>query len=180
MGKLSGQIAIISGGAGDIGSAIALELARQGADVTLGDARETDSAAGLLDELRALGRRARYDRVDVADSRAVEEWVLKVESEFGVPTLIVPNAAIVTLKSIVTIAPDEWDREIQVNLNGAFYLAQACAKRLLNSERPGRIVFVGSWAAHAVHTGLPAYCVAKAGLRMLCKCMALELAPHGI
>ena len=52
--------------------------------------------------------------------------------------------------------------------------------RLLEHKRPGRIVFIGSWAAHAAHNAIPAYCVAKAGLRMLCKCMALEFAPHGI
>src|SRR5207248_5748400 len=84
------------------------------------------------------------------------------------------------LKPICSITPEEWDRELRVNLNGAFYLARECARRLVELGRPGRIVFVGSWAAHAVHTDLPAYCVAKAGLRMLSKCMALELAPKGI
>ncbi len=180
MTMLSGQTAIISGGAGDIGSAIARALARQGANVALGDIVEAERVESLLMELRALGRRARYDRVDVGDAQAVADWVTAAATECGAPTLIVPNAAIVTLKDLQSLMPQEWERELQINLNGAFYLAQAAARRLLRDQSPGRIVFVGSWAAHAVHTGLPAYCVAKAGLRMLCKCLALELAPHGI
>lgn len=180
MGKLDGQIAIISGGAGDIGRAIARELAQQGADIALGDIVEAEKAAPLLAELRALGRRARYDRIDVANAQTVRAWVETIETELGPPMLIIPNAAIVTLKPLASLTPEEWDRELQIDLNGAFYLAQAGAQRMLAHQVPGRIVFVGSWAAHAVHTGLPAYCVAKAGLRMLCRCLALELAPQGI
>ena len=63
---------------------------------------------------------------------------------------------------------------------GAFHVAQSGARRLLAHGKPGRIVFIGSWAAHTPHSHVPAYCVAKAGLRMLCLCMALEYAPHGI
>ena len=103
-----------------------------------------------------------------------------VEGDLGTPTLIIPNAAIVTLADIRTVTPAQWRRELNVNLDGAFHLAQAATLRLLDKKRPGRIVFVGSWAAHAAHNSIPAYSVAKAGLRMLCKCMALELAPDGI
>lgn len=180
MSDLSGQIAIVSGGAGDIGSAIGREFARLGADIALGDIREPSEVDGLLAELQRRGRRIRYDVVDVADADAVERWVSTVEAELGVPSLIIPNAAVVTLKPLAELSTGEWDRDLRINLNGAFYMAQACAVRLLRSGLTGRIVFVGSWAAHAVHTRLPAYCVAKAGLRMLSKCMALELAPHGI
>ncbi len=171
---------MISGGAGDIGRAIAHELAKQGADIALGDILEADDVSRTLEELKGMRRRARYDRVDVTNAEAVLQWTLHVEREFGVPTLIIPGAAIVTLKSICAITPEQWNRELQVNLNGAFHLAQAGAQRMLHHHKPGRIVFVGSWAAHSVHTDLPAYCVSKAGLRMLCRCMALDLAPKGI
>ena len=181
MQNLSGQVAILSGGLGDIGRAIALELARRGADLALGDIVEPERATLLLDQLQRLGRRARYDRVDVADAEAVTEWVAAVEADLGTPTLIVPNAAVVTIASSLTITPQEWSRELRINLDGAFHLAQAGALRLRRQDRAGgRIVFVGSWAAHAPHVAIPAYCAAKAGLRMLCRCMALELAPHGI
>jgi NAD(P)-dependent dehydrogenase (short-subunit alcohol dehydrogenase family) len=178
--NLEGSVAIISGGLGDIGQAIARELARRGADVAVGDVRDAADAAPLLGTLGEMGRRARYDGVDVADAAAVAAWVEQVEAELGVADLIIPNAAIVTLKGIRDVTPAEWEHEISINLGGGFYLAQAAARRLVHHGKPGRIVFVGSWAAHAAHPTLPTYCVAKAGLRMLMHCLALDLAPHGI
>ena len=177
---LTNQVAIISGGLGDIGRAIAQELARRGADVAVGDVRPGEDAVALLASLREAGVRARYDSVDVADAAAVSAWVSAVEADLGPATLIVPNAAIVTLAGVRDVTPQQWSRELRVNLDGAFHLAQAGARRLVALKRPGRIVFIGSWAAHAPHNAIPAYCAAKAGLRMLCKCMALDLAGEGI
>jgi glucose 1-dehydrogenase len=178
--ELCGRVAIISGGLGDIGAAIARELARGGAHVALGDILPADRAAGLIGEIGALGRSACYHRVDVSDAEAVRAWVAAAEDEMGPPDIIVPNAARVTLEGVRTVTPEQWNREMRVNLDGAFHLAQAAALRLLHHVKPGRIVFIGSWAAEAVHLGLPAYSVAKAGLRMLMRCMALDLAPAGI
>src|SRR5262245_2437989 len=93
---LHNQVAIISGGAGDIGRAIAQEFAQRGADVAVGDLVDASAAEGLLAAVRGLGRRARYDRVDVTDAAAVGTWVSEVERELGTPTLIIPNAAVVT------------------------------------------------------------------------------------
>jgi NAD(P)-dependent dehydrogenase (short-subunit alcohol dehydrogenase family) len=178
--SLANHVAVISGGLGDIGRAIALELARRGADVALGDIRPAGDAEPILRQLRELNVRARYDRVDVSRADEVKAWIAAVEQELGVATLIIPNAAIVTLASARDLLPEQWSRELEVNLTGAFHMAQAGAARLLHHQRPGRIVFTGSWAAHAPHPTITAYCVAKAGLRMLCKCMALDLAPQGI
>lgn len=178
--SFSEQVAIISGGLGDIGRAIARTLAQRGADIAVGDVLEPEKATGLLEELRGLGRRARYDRVDVSDAAAVSAWVAATEADLGVPTLIVPNAAIVSLVGLRDLTPEQWSREMRVNLDGAFHMAQAGALRLLQQGKPGRIVFIGSWVAHAPQTHIQAYCVTKAGVRMLCKVMALELAPHGI
>jgi len=174
------QVAIISGGIGDIGRAIAIELARRGAHVALGDLREPDEAQKTLEALRELGVRARYDRVDVSQAAEVEAWVKAVEQDLGTASLIIPNAAIVTIAGIREVTAQQWRRELEINLDGAFHLAQTATKRLLELKTPGRVVFIGSWAAHAPHPYITTYCVAKAGLRMLCKCMALELAPHGI
>ncbi len=180
MADLTGQIAIISGGVGDIGRAIAHRLAQDGADIAIGDVVELSHAEPLLEELRSLGRRARYDRVDVADPDEVTAWVENVEHDLGVPTLIVPNAAVVSIADVLTIKPQQWSRDLRVNLDGAFHLAQAGARRLAKVGKPGRIVFIGSWAAHAPHKHIPAYCASKGGLRMLCKVMALSLAEYDI
>lgn len=172
---LEGQTAIISGGLGDIGRAICRDLSRRGAAVALGDVRDPD-----VEFLAELGPRARYDRVDSSNADAVKAWIRTVKGALGTPTLIIPNAAVVTLKSLRELSEVEWNREISVNLSGAFYLAHFAAHQLMAEAKPGRIVFIGSWAGHAPHAHIPAYCVSKAGLRMLMKQMALEYAPHDI
>jgi len=180
MRTLQNQVAVISGGLGDIGRAIALELARRGADIAIGDVRDASAAHGVGEQLRELGVRSRYDVVDVADAAAVTAWIATIENALGVPTLIIPNAAIVTVAGVRDVTSAQWSRELGINLNCAFHLAQAGALRMLAHKKPSRIVFVGSWAGHAPHSNITTYCVAKAGLRMLCKCMAVDLAPDGI
>jgi glucose 1-dehydrogenase len=177
---LRGQVAVISGGLGDIGRATALELARRGADIAVSDIRPEADAGELLRSVQALGMRGRYARVDVSDAAGVAAWVTEVEREWATPTLVIVNAAGVTGKGIRDITPQEWARELRVNLDGAFHLAQSGALRMLAAKKPGRIVFLGSVAGHLPNPNIPAYCVGKAGIRMLCKCMALDLAPHGI
>lgn len=174
------QTTIISGGAGDIGRATALEFASHGARIAMGDRCARAEVLETLREIETHNVPCHYHQVDVADAAAVRAWVNEVETTVGIPSVVIPNAATVTLKGLYEITAEEWSRELQVNLDGAFYLAQAATARLLHHRKPGRVVFVGSWAADTVHLHIPAYCVAKAGLRMLCKCMALELAPHGI
>jgi NAD(P)-dependent dehydrogenase (short-subunit alcohol dehydrogenase family) len=176
--ELKNQTAIISGALGDIGRAIALELASRGADIALGDIAPEENATGVLQSVRDLGRKARYDCVDVSNAQAVNTWVKNVSEDLGAPNLIIPNAAIVTLKTTLEISPEEWTRELSINLNGAFFLAQAAGLRLLQSQQSGRIVFTGSWAAERPHPHIPAYSASKAGLRMLMQCMALDFAPN--
>jgi NAD(P)-dependent dehydrogenase (short-subunit alcohol dehydrogenase family) len=175
-----GKVAVISGGLGDIGRAIAVDLARRGVAVAIGDVRPPGDAEPLLAELNGLGVRCRYDRADVADSVAVRQWVSAVADDLGPPDRIIPNAAIVTLLGFEQLTAEVWARELRVNLDGAFHLAHAATTLLLARGLPGRVAFIGSWAGHAPHVHIPAYCVAKAGLRMLMKCMAAELAPRGI
>jgi glucose 1-dehydrogenase len=155
-------------------------LARRGADIALGDILDPPQAKPQLQQIRDLGRRCRYDRVDVSDAAAVSQWVAAAEREFGVPTLVIPNAAIVHTAGVRELTAEEWRHELAVNLDGAFHLAQSAALRLLHRRKPGRVVFIGSWAGHVPHPAITAYCVSKAGLRMLCRCMAAELAEHGI
>jgi NAD(P)-dependent dehydrogenase (short-subunit alcohol dehydrogenase family) len=177
---LQGQVAIISGGLGDIGRCIAIELAKQGAAIAIGDVREPQQAEQLLREIEPSSVRARYDRIDVRDPEAVERWIVSVEADLGTPTLIIPNAAIVTQATLSQLTSALWSSQLSVNLDGAFYLARCAALKLRERMKPGRIVFVGSWAGHVPHPSITAYSVSKAAVRMLCKCMALELAEYGI
>lgn len=168
--ELRPALAAISGGLGDIGQAIAEALRSAGADIALAD---LPGSAPVED--------AFYHPLDVTDPDATRQWYRHVEERFGrSPNLIIPNAAIATLAPILEVSPAEWKREIDVNLNGAFHFAQAGVQRLVEIKRPARVVFIGSWAGHAPHVRLPAYSVAKAGLRMLMQTLALEGAAHGI
>jgi len=171
---------LISGGLGDIGRAIAIVFVRNGANIALCDVQPTSDANSFLYELKKYKISCTYTLVDVIDAGAVQKWVKETEDALGVASIIIANAAIVTLAGIYEITPEEWSRELRVNLDGAFYMTQAATSRLIFHNKPGKVVFIGSWAGNTPHTHIPAYCVSKAGMRMLCKCMALELAPHNI
>ena len=170
---LTGHTAVITGGLGDIGLAAAQALRRDGARVALGDILSRATA-----EKRA--RRFHYTRVDTTRRRAIQSWIRKVEADLGTPDLIVANAGIVELVGALDSSEEAWQRTLDINLTGAFTFVQAACRHLIRRKMPGRVVLVGSWAAHAPHPRLTAYSVAKAGLRMLGQCLALELAPHQI
>lgn len=167
--ELLSPLVAISGGLGDIGRAIVQTFQEAGAEVAVADLAPSGDAGDF------------YSSLDVTDANAVEQWYDDVAARFGrVPNLIIPNAATATFRRHLEITCEEWRREIDVNLNGAYYFARAASLRLLAAGQPGRIVFIGSWAAHAPHGKLPAYSVAKAGLRMVMQTLALELAPRGV
>ncbi len=156
--------ALISGGLGDIGAAIAVHLVRSGVDVAIAD---------LATDPGDLPAGASYHRVDVTDADAIEHWLDQV----GPPTVVVPAAATVTTGPL---DPAAWRRELDVDLTGPYLLATAATRRMIAAGTRGSVVFIGSWAAHRPHPAIAGYSVAKAGLRMLCQCLALDLAPHGI
>lgn len=163
---------LLSGGLGDIGRAAVKAFVNEGAKVAVGDVLPPDVAN--------LPAGVHYTQVDVGDAAAVENWVAAAEAALGPAVMVIANAATVTISDLYTITPEQWVRELNVNLNGAFYLARAVTARMRARRQTGSVVFVGSWAAEKVHPQIPAYAVSKAGLRMLCKTMALELAPFGI
>jgi NAD(P)-dependent dehydrogenase (short-subunit alcohol dehydrogenase family) len=170
---LHGQVAVISGGLGDIGRATALALHAAGAAVALSDIHPAAVARERMPEFH-------YRQVNVTKPLALRRWLADVQREVGLPTLIICNAAIVALDTPLTAAPETWRRTLEVNLSGSFFLAQYAAQDLVAQRQPGRIVFVGSWAGHAPHRHVTSYCVAKAALRMAMECLAIELAPSGI
>jgi len=151
-------IAIVTGADGDIGRAI---LARLGKDfITLGS------------DIKGEG----VEHVDVTQPEELTDWLRKT----GSPSVCIVNAAIVIPSPTTKLTSEDWNAQIRVNLDGAFNTAQAAALAMQAGNIPGHILFIGSWAAHAPDQGIPAYCASKAAVRMLMKCLAIELAPHRI
>lgn len=174
------KIVLISGGLGDIAMATALRFGREGAKIALSDIKLPEEAEPKMELLRRENIPFLYHQVNIGDAAAVSEWVNAVHKSWGRIDVAVVNAATVTMKSIGEITAAQWQAGIQVNLNGAFFMAQQAAIYFSTHKIKGNIVFLGSWAAHAVHPHIPAYSVAKAGIRMLCQCMALEFAAQDI
>jgi glucose 1-dehydrogenase len=155
---------LITGGLGDIGraTAAALRAADPGLAIHLCDLRPSEGP---------LGSGFTAHRLDVADADAVAACIADIPDL----RLAVVNAAVVSLGSLRDLDLAVWKREIDVNLNGAAYTA-ICAARAIAANGGGRIVLTGSWAADRPHPHIPAYCVAKAGLRMLTRLLAVEFA----
>ncbi|MFD4026283.1 SDR family NAD(P)-dependent oxidoreductase [Streptomyces sp. NPDC058576] len=173
--ELEGRTALVTGGAGDIGAAMAAELTRRGARVTLLDVKSPDDAGPWLATASAHGP-VDYVRADVAD-RADLDTALESAGPFE---LVLANAGIVESAPFLDITAEQWDRQLGVNLTGCFHTAQACARLMVAHGIAGRIVLTGSWVGTVPWPEIAAYSVTKAGVGMLARSMAKELAGHGI
>ena len=98
----------------------------------------------------------------------------------GRRTWAIANAGIVQSAPILQVTPEQWHGTLEVNLSGAFHVAQEAAAAMVRDCRPGVLLFTGSWVGEVPSRGIMPYCVSKAGMQMLARCLALELAPHGI
>jgi len=180
MQEFKNKVVVISGALGDIGLAIASQYLKSGAIVVLGDLLQAEAAAAKLLPLESYQGNFEYKYLDVSDFKQVEAWISETEERYGRIDCCVSNAARVTIKNFQTLSPEEWSLEMRVNVDGAFYFANFAAKSMVRKSLEGNIIFLGSWAAHAVHENLPAYSVSKAALRMINQTMALEYAKSGI
>lgn len=175
-----GKVAIISGGLGDIGKATAAAFACRGASIAICDLHSQDVASNTVAALEKYNVECLYHQVDISKYNQVKKWIDSIENTIGTPQYIIANAATATMAGIHQVTPDQWQKEIDINLNGSYYVTRDTTARLLSQKLPGRVVFTGSWAAHSVHQHMPAYSVSKAAIRMLCKCMAKDLAAYDI
>ena len=173
--RLAGKHALVTGAGRGIGLAIANALAREGAAVAIADldGGRAESAAASV-EGRALAIRA-----DVADPNSVAAMVGTALEAFGRLDILVNNAGIGGSTPFLETSLEEWRRILDVNLTGAFLVAQAVARAMVKAGG-GRIVNIASLSGQRGGHGRAAYGSAKAGLELLTKVMAVELAPHGI
>ncbi|MFI2647028.1 SDR family NAD(P)-dependent oxidoreductase [Micromonospora fulviviridis] len=177
-GVLDGKVALVTGGSRGIGAAVALRLAQEGADVALTYERRADRAAELVEQIKAVGRRALAVPADSADPAAARGAVDRVAGEFGRLDVLVNNAGVFLTGPVTELGTDEVERTIAVNVRAPFVFAQAAVGHLTDG---GRIVNIGSNVAErAVFPGLALYSMSKTALLGLTRGLARELGGRGI
>ncbi|HTY79225.1 MAG TPA: SDR family NAD(P)-dependent oxidoreductase [Candidatus Bathyarchaeia archaeon] len=177
--RLTGKVALVTGAQQGIGRAIAVALARDGADVGVNFLDDGAAAEGVAGEIRSLGRRAVTVQGDVSKAASVASMVQAVVDALGPPEVLVNNAGVFPRASFLELAEREWDFVLGVNLKGGFLCAQAVARALVAANRPGAIVNISSSAVRGDPRGVH-YSSSKAGVVGLTRAMALALAPHRI
>lgn len=177
--SFSSQVALVTGGATGLGLAIAGAFGRAGATIALND-RTLERAEAVCNALRAQGIACRPYDADVRNGAAVGAMVAAIERDLGRLDMAIANAGIYPNTPFLDLEEDEWRRVIDTNLTGTFLTCQAAARAMVRGGRGGRIITLSSGAANSAIWGWSHYCASKAGVVLLTKGMALELAPLSI
>lgn len=177
--QFSGKSALVTGGTRGIGRAIALELARRGANVAFNYAKSTEAAATLSREIEALGVRALAAQGDVANTEAAGEMVKQVKESFGRVDFLVNNAGIVRDTLILRMKEEDWDAVVDTNLKGAWNFAKAALRVMLRQES-GSILNITSISGVIGMAGQSNYSASKAGMIGLTKALAREVASRKV
>jgi 3-oxoacyl-[acyl-carrier protein] reductase len=178
--EMSGAVALVTGGSGDLGRAIALSLARSGASVAITYTAEQERARRTADEIEAEGQEALVLQLDQANPDEAVEVVDAVVERFGRLDILVNNAAWnigIPFADLDALTSEVWDRIQGTNLRGPFLLARAAAGPMREQQR-GRIVNIASVGGVYPNSSSIAYSVSKAGLIHLTRCLAVAMAPH--
>jgi 2-dehydro-3-deoxy-D-gluconate 5-dehydrogenase len=178
MFDLTGKVAMVTGGNGGIGRAIALGLARAGASVAI-LARNEERNRSTLKELEAIGP-AMAIKIDLSNRKGLKPALADVEYRLGPIDILVNNAAFAILKGLLEHTEDDWDAVLETNLASCFLLSKHAAQSMIAGQRGGKIINVASVGAYKGTPIYPSYGVSKGGLLQLTRCLAIELAPHNI
>ncbi|HEU0091880.1 MAG TPA: 3-oxoacyl-ACP reductase family protein [Vicinamibacteria bacterium] len=173
-----GQIALVTGAARGIGRACALALAQAGADVALG-LRDARTGGDLAREIEGLGRRALPLQMDMTRLVEVRQAIDAAAAHFGRLDILVNNAGLAPENPAEDVREEDFDLTLAVNLKGTFFASQA-AGRVMIRQKYGRIVNLGSQAGFVALPTESVYCMTKAAISHLTKCLAVEWARHNI
>jgi 3-oxoacyl-[acyl-carrier protein] reductase len=177
--RVAGKVALVTGAQQGIGRAIAVALAREGADVGVNYLDDRDAAERVAAEICASGRRSCLVRGDVARSGDAEAMVGTVARELGTPAILVNNAGVFPRVDFLAMTEADWNHVLDVNLKGSFLCAQVAARRMVDGGLEGAIINLASVAMRGTPLGVH-YSASKAGVMGLTRAMALALAPHRI
>ena len=178
--EFKSRSAIITGATRGIGRAIALELARRGADVAFNYVKSAEAADTLKADIEALGVRSLAIQCDVANTEAAAEMVKQTKDAFGRIDFLVNNAGIVRDTLILRMKEDDWDAVIDTNLKGAWNFAKAALRVMLRQEEGGSILNITSISGVVGMAGQSNYSASKAGMIGLTKALAREVASRKI
>jgi 3-oxoacyl-[acyl-carrier protein] reductase len=176
--KLAGRVALVTGAAQGIGKAVALLLARNGADIVVSDIN-LEKAEETANEIKSIGRKALAVKGDVANWNDVERMVEVILEKFAKIDILVNNAGITRDKLVLRMTEEDWDAVLDVNLKGTFHCTKAVVRHMAK-QRSGKIVNIASVVGEMGNAGQANYSASKAGVIGLTKTIAREFAQRGI
>jgi glucose 1-dehydrogenase len=178
-GSFKGHVVIITGAGQGIGFEIARQLALDGASVVLNDIdRALNQSA--VEKIKNEGGNCVGFTGDASDVNFINELVQKAVNDFGKLSIAIANAGITLYADFFDYTPEAFNKVMQLNLSGSFFLAQAAARKMKQQQSGGSILFMSSVVGHQAHKNLAAYAITKAGLEMLAKNLVVELSPYNI
>jgi len=178
--SFAGRAAIVTGATRGIGRAIALELARRGADVAFNYAKSAEAAESLTKEIEALGARSLSAQCDVASTESAAEMIKQVKDTFGRIDYLVNNAGITRDNLILRMKESDWDDVMDTNLKGAWNFSKAALRTMLRQETGGSILNISSISGSVGMAGQSNYSASKAGMIGLTKSLAREVASRKV
>src|SRR6185503_6647095 len=177
--RFSDQSVIITGAGQGIGFEIARQLALQGASVLLNDI-DDKLCSTAINKIKQEGGKCIGLTGDAGNVSFINKMVDQAMKEFGKLDIVIANAGITLYAEFFDYTPDAFNKVMQLNLAGSFFLAQAAARKMKEQESGGSILFMSSVVGHQAHKNLAAYAITKAGLEMLAKNLVIELSPYNI
>ena len=180
MSRLEGKIALVTGSSQGIGQGVAVRLAQEGAKIVVNYHSHPEGADDTLKQIHDAGSEGIAIQADLGQTAEIDSLIQQSLAKYGQIDILVNNAGLEKRAPFWEVTEADYDLVLEVNLKGVFFTTQAFVKQLISRKAPGRVINMSS-----VHEELPfphfaSYCASKGGLKMLCRDLAIELAPFNI
>lgn len=173
---LDGKTALVTGAGGDLGNAMAVHLAKNGAAVIMWDIKPLNDVHDRIANVQAYDSTVQYQQIDIRDRSAVDDAIADIEKL----DIVCSNAGIVDAQPFLEVTQENWQNHLDVNLTGCFNVCQSSARKMVADKTKGRIILTSSWVGSIPWPEITPYTVSKSGVNMLTKQMARELSSYGI